>query len=41
MLLSESFSCNYKVKKLDEELLVRERFTLKEKKEKEIKEEVK
>lgn len=39
-LMSESFSCNYKVNKLNEELLVRERFTLKEKKQKEVKEEV-
>ena len=37
-LMCESFSCNYKVKKLDEELLVRERFGLKEKK---VKKEVK
>ena len=36
--MCESFSCNYKVKKLDEELLVRERFGLKEKK---VKKEVK
>ncbi len=37
-LMCESFSCNYKVKKLDEELLVRERFGLKEKKVKKEKE---
>ena len=40
-LICESFSCNYKVKKLEEELLVRERFSLKEKKEKKVEEEVK